>query len=134
MTWVTPTKPCELGAADARVPAGTQHTNFREILYQIVPELTRHEPAAFVRLALSHLVSGQAGATWQLREAAVFCAAVSLEALLPRVLSPPGMPPPPGAAELSAMLGELLRAVLTFNFDEISSGATAVLVVRSHWR
>ena len=89
----------------------------------MISELTRHDAAVFVRHALSQLAPAQ-GATWQVREAAVFSAAASIEALLSRVLSPPGMPPPPAAKELSALLGQLLGAVVTMELNGLSAGRT----------
>ena len=132
------TFPPEARLADWDAVELGEYCDFREhFLQSAIAELTRAEPACFARACIQRLGDGNATAadgvplSWQAKEAALFAASASLEVLLSRILAPPGMPPPAGAAELAALLPPLLHAALTTSAQAgASSGASEAILLR----
>ncbi len=121
-----------------------EYCDFRDAFLGVaVAELARQRPASFATHALQTLAAagadGSAAAAaapddgsgaWQRREACLFAATASVEVLLSRVLSPPGLPPPAGAAELAQFLPALLRAALAPPATASAAGGALLLRAR----
>ena len=92
----------------------TTHVSFREgHLASAFAELARHDPLLLLGRAVQALQpAALAAIPWQRREATLFAASCSLEAVLARVLPPPHTAPPPEAAMLATLLPPLVQAAL----------------------
>ncbi|KAL1527478.1 hypothetical protein AB1Y20_016143 [Prymnesium parvum] len=84
------------------------HFSFRELLAEMVAEVARLSPDAFVLHSLAAFSSESA--TWQQREASLFAAAASAEPLLGRLLAAAPPPPPHAAASLRRLLAAALAS------------------------
>ena len=127
-----------LGQWDA-VELGEYCTFRDDFLRVAIADVARADPPRFVRACLERLSSRHRGTlpadlpvAWQADEKYLFAATASIEVFLSRVLSPPGTPPPDGAAELAALLPPLLHAALaTTTPADSASAACQALMLRS---